>query len=190
MLNRKNWKLGTVDRQGIESLIARVALDDREAFSKLYDATSGKLFAVCVRILNQRAMAEDAMQDAYVKIWKNAGRYQTTGHSPMTWLITIARNTAIDRLRATRPEYDIDDHRDTLTAPGPTPEHVAVATSEAGRIIGCLEKLDVDRSKAVKGAYLDGLSYNELAVRFDVPLNTMRTWLRRSLVSLRECLSQ
>ena len=182
--------LGTVDKTELETLIGKVALGDRQAFSGLYDATSGKLFAVCVRVLKDRAAAEDAMQDAYLKIWKNAGRYQVTGYSPMTWLITIARNTAIDRLRMRQPEYDIDEHSATLHAPGPTPENAAVAASEVAQIMACLGELGTDRRAAVVGAYLDGQTYKELSAKFDVPLNTMRTWLRRSLASLRECLAR
>ncbi|WP_371154810.1 sigma-70 family RNA polymerase sigma factor [Jannaschia sp. 2305UL9-9] len=173
----------------IEALIARMGIGDREAFSELYDATSGKLFAVCFRVLKQRNVAEDAMQDAYIKIWKNADRYRVTGHSPMTWLITIARNTAIDRLRARRSHADIETYHDSLAGSGPTPEQAAIATSEARRVIGCLDQLDGDRRDAIRGAYLDGDTYKDLSDRFDVPLNTMRTWLRRGLDALRECLS-
>jgi RNA polymerase sigma-70 factor (ECF subfamily) len=91
-----------VSSEQLEDLIARTALRDRAAFSALYDATAGKLHAVALRVLGDRAAAEDAVQDTYVKIWRNAERYAVTGHSPMTWLITIARNTAIDRLRGRR----------------------------------------------------------------------------------------
>ncbi len=180
-----------MDRQDIEDLIARVALKDRDAFSKLYDATSAKLFGVSLRVLNNRPAAEDAMQDSFVKIWKNAHRYQVNGLSPMTWLITIARNTAIDRLRATRKGHqDIDTPGMELAASGPSPEQSVIAASEAKRLINCLDELAEDRGTAVRGAYLDGKSYAELAEAFSVPLNTMRTWLRRGLTSLRECMSR
>lgn len=88
------------DVADIESYIAKCALGDRSAFSALYTATSAKLFGVCLRVLGNQAEAEDALQDVFVKIWRNADRYQVNGLSPMTWLITIARNLAIDRLRA------------------------------------------------------------------------------------------
>ena len=175
----------------IETLIDRVALGERAAFSALYDATSGKLLGVCLRILRDRAGAEDAMQDAYVKVWKNADRYRANGLSPMTWLITIARNTAIDRLRRQRDaSADIDVISDTMPALGAGPEGAAIAASEARRIVGCLEELPEDRREAVRGCYLGGLSYGDLAEKFGVPLNTMRTWLRRSLLSLRECMAR
>ncbi|QUJ75360.1 sigma-70 family RNA polymerase sigma factor [Sulfitobacter albidus] len=180
-----------MDRQQIEELIGRTALNDRAAFDALYDATSAKLFGTCLRVLNNRAAAEDAMQDSFVKIWQNAGRYQANGLSPMTWLITIARNTAIDRLRATRGGHqDIDTPGLELAASGPTPEQSAVAASEAQRLVGCLDQLAEDRGAAVRGAYIEGATYADLAERFSVPLNTMRTWLRRGLMALRECMSQ
>ncbi len=172
----------------IEDLISRVALGDRAAFSSLYDQTSAKLFGVALRVLNNRANAEDVLQETYMKIWRYADRYMSNGMSPMTWLITIARNTAIDRLRATREGADVEALADRLEARGPTPEQSAIAAGEAARIVACLDQLETDKSQAVRGAYLQGLSYAELAERFNVPLNTMRTWLRRSLISLKECM--
>lgn len=170
--------------------LSRIALGDRAAFEALYDATSAKLLAVCLRVLKDRAAAEDAMQEAYVKIWTHAHRFQVTGHSPMSWLITIARNTAVDRLRARKDHDDIDDHEMHLRAPTAGPEATAVAQSEMGRIKQCFEALEADRRAALQGAYLDGQSYQALSARFDVPLNTMRTWLRRGLAALRECMAQ
>lgn len=174
----------------IESLLLATGQADRGAFLELYDKTSAKLFGICLRILKDRSRAEDAMQEVYIKIWHNAGRYQVNGLSPMTWLITVARNHSIDRLRRERraPEpmeaaYDVAD-----AAAGP--EAAAVAADEQRRIDSCLGELEQDRAGAVRGAYLDGESYADLAAQFDVPLNTMRTWLRRSLLSLRECLSR
>jgi RNA polymerase sigma-70 factor (ECF subfamily) len=184
-------KLMTIEQRGeIEALIAKVALGNRVAFSRLYDVTSGKLLAVCLRVLNERAAAEDAMQEVFIKVWKNADRYQVTGHSPMTWLITIARNTAVDRLRARKVDRDIADFSERIAAPGISPEQSAVAASESKQIMRCLDELERDRRDAITGAYLRGLSYKELSDQFDVPLNTMRTWLRRGLVALRECMSR
>nr|WP_205631860.1 sigma-70 family RNA polymerase sigma factor [Cereibacter johrii] len=177
-------------RTDLEALIARCAMGDRGAFESLYDATSGKLHAACCRILGRGQGAEDAMQDAYVKIWTHAGRYRVTGHSPMTWLITIARNTAIDRLRAQRRGGDVTEYHDIHPAAGSNPETRMLARAEAGRIRACLEELGADRRRAITGAYLDGLSYAELAERAGIPLNTMRTWLRRGLMALKDCVAR
>lgn len=174
----------------IEDLIGQVATGDRAAFQRLYQLTSAKLFGVGLRILGSRAEAEEALQDTFVKIWRNADRYRATGFSPMTWLITVARNTAIDRLRARRTRGTDLSEAEELPSPQPGPEAEAIASGERARLLACLEELDGDRAEAVKGAYLMGYSYQELAEKYEVPLNTMRTWLRRSLLKLKECLTR
>jgi RNA polymerase sigma-70 factor (ECF subfamily) len=173
----------------IADLIARTALRDRAAFRDLYQRTSAKLFGVTLRILRDRSEAEEALQEIYVKIWQRADRYAAGGFSPISWLVAIARNHCLDMLRARKPVADdIDGALDVADA-GPNPEQAAIGKGERSRIDTCLAELEGDKAEAVRGAYLDGFSYDELAARFDVPLNTMRTWLRRSLIKLRECLS-
>ncbi|HUH77302.1 MAG TPA: sigma-70 family RNA polymerase sigma factor [Devosia sp.] len=175
--------------QDIADLIARCALRDRAAFRALYDRTSAKLFGVTLRILRDRSEAEEAIQEIYVKIWQRADRYVAGGYSPISWLVAVARNHALDILRARRPvAADLDAALEVPDA-GPTPERAAENNDERGQIEHCLGTLEPERAEAVRGAYLDGYSYDELAARYDVPLNTMRTWLRRSLLRLRECLT-
>ncbi|NIZ09160.1 sigma-70 family RNA polymerase sigma factor [Pseudooceanicola sp. HF7] len=176
--------------EDIEHLIARTALADRSAFQELYQLTSAKLFGVALRVLGTRTEAEEAIQETYIKIWRGAGRYNAGGYSPMTWLITIARNTAIDRLRARRAGGAELAEAEDIASSDPTPEAAAIAGSERALLLGCLEELPEDRAEAVQGAYLMGLTYQELADRFGVPINTMRSWLRRSLLKLRECLTR
>jgi RNA polymerase sigma-70 factor, ECF subfamily len=181
-----------VNPEQIERLIARVALGDRAAFNALYQATSSKLFGVTLRILNNRAEAEDALQEVYVKVWNRASSFAPnsghSGHSPMAWLVSIARNQSIDLIRQRRGSHvDIEEAFD-LADSAPLPEAVTVQKSETREIARCLATLDADRANAVRGAYLDGHSYEELAEHYHVPLNTMRTWLRRSLMKLKECL--
>ncbi len=173
----------------LEVMIGRMALGDRAAFSALYAATSAKLFGICLRVLDNRAEAEDALQEVFVKVWHNAGRYQVNGLSPMTWMITVARNHSIDRLRARRTASGDMDEVAELADLTPGPEAQLIAASERGRIAGCLGTLEPDRADAVRRAYIVGETYADLADRYGVPLNTIRTWLRRSLLKLRECLS-
>jgi RNA polymerase sigma-70 factor, ECF subfamily len=175
--------------EDISQLISRVALGDRAAFNALYAATSAKLFGVCLRVLKNRTDAEDVLQETYVKIWHNAAKYQVSGYSPVTWLVAIARNQAIDRLRARKPEgADLTDAEEVADV-AHTPEQLALIGNETERLRLCLEKLSPGRAEAVKAAYMEGYSYQELADRLGQPLNTVRTWLRRSLISLKECLS-
>ncbi|RVC67619.1 MAG: sigma-70 family RNA polymerase sigma factor [Mesorhizobium sp.] len=176
--------------QDISKLIVRTSMKDRAAFDLLYKQTSAKLFGVCLRVLRDRGDAEEALQEVFVKIWTKADRFAVSDLSPISWLVAIARNHAIDRIRARRgPSANIDAVLD-VADPAPGPEAMAVAGGEAVRIHHCLDELEEDRAAAVRGAYLNGESYAELAERFKVPLNTMRTWLRRSLLKLRECLER
>lgn len=180
----------TTTPQDITKLIVRVSLRDRAAFDQLYRNTSSKLFGVCLRVLGDRAEAEEALQEVYVKIWNKADRFAVSELSPISWLVAVARNHSIDRIRMRRQKTtDIDAALD-IADPSPGPEAMAVAGGERDRIDACMEELDADRAAAVRGAYLSGESYAELAERFSVPLNTMRTWLRRSLLKLRECLER
>lgn len=180
----------TAQTSDISNLIARTALRDRAAFRQLYERTSAKLFGVLLRILKDRSEAEEALQEVYVKIWQRADRYVPGGYSPISWLVAIARNHALDILRARRPIADDIDVALEVRDTAPDPEQAAIHKGEQERIESCLGELDEERAAAVRGAYLDGYSYEELAARYNVPLNTMRTWLRRSLIKLRECLSQ
>ncbi len=177
-------------RDEIERHILRAAQGDRAAFASLYGATSAKLLGVALRVLDDRAEAEDVLQEIFVRIWHNAARYKSNGLSPMTWLITIARNAAVDRLRKRGRAGAADPLDDRIADGGAGPEAQAVAASERRRLDACMDELPAPRAEAVRRAYLDGETYADLAARFDVPLNTMRTWLRRSLLKLRECLSR
>ena len=176
--------------QDITTLIVPTSMKDRAAFDLLYRQTSAKLFGVCLRVLHDRGDAEEALQEVFVKVWTKADRFAVSDLSPISWLVAIARNHAIDRIRARRkPAADIDAALD-VADPAPGPEAAVVAGGESERIYQCLDELEQDRAAAVRGAYLNGESYAELAERHKVPLNTMRTWLRRSLLKLRECLER
>lgn len=173
----------------ISDLIARTALRDRAAFRDLYQRTSAKLFGVTLRILRDRAEAEEALQEVYVKIWQRADRFVATNYSPISWLVAVARNHCLDMIRARKPVSEEIGEALEIADSGPDPEAASIASGERAQIDACLDTLEADKADCVKGAYLDGYSYEELATRHKVPLNTMRTWLRRSLLKLRECLS-
>lgn len=177
----------------VAPLLGRVAAGDRAAFRKLYAEVGGKLFAVVLRILGNRADAEDALQDIFARVWTAAARYDASKGRGMTWLVVLARNQAIDRLRRAphdpaRGNADDEEALQRVADPTPGAEAALMAQGEARRIAACLETLAPEHAAAVRGAYLSGKSYEALAAAHGVPLNTMRTWLRRSLLKLRECL--
>lgn len=172
----------------IADLLHRIAAQDRTAFRQAYALTASKLTGVLLRMLGERAEAEDALQEVFTRVWLRAGRYDAARGRGMTWLIAIARNIAIDRLRSRRDTTSDGPTLDALIDMTPGAERQMIAAGEARRITDCLGQLEADRADAVRRAYLGGVSYADLALRHNVPLNTMRTWLRRSLLKLKECL--
>ena len=172
----------------IADLLARITAQDRAAFRQLYSDSSAKLMGVLLRILNNRAESEDALQEVYTRVWLKAGRFDATKGRGMTWLIAMTRNLAIDRLRQRPAHVNDDEAMDAYADPTASVESRLIAAGEARRITDCFATLDPDRAQALRGAYLTGLSYTDLATRHGVPLNTMRTWLRRGLLLLKECL--
>lgn len=176
----------------IAALLIRIATQDRAAFRDIYSAASSKLMGVLLRILGNRAEAEDALQEVFTRVWLRAARFDADKGRGMTWLIAITRNHAIDRLRSRNVQASNDDGEAVAQLADSSAGALSglVAEGEARRAAKCFEELAPERSAAVQGAYLDGLSYEMLAARYDVPINTMRTWLRRSLLKLRECLDQ
>lgn len=185
-----NYLEGRMAVDELSELLSRVALRDRAAFSLLYQRSSPKLFAVCLRILKDRTEAEEALQEVFIKVWQRADRFASDGRNAAGWLTAIARNHSIDLIRTRKPIADQIEEEYDLADPSPDPERGAELSAEGRRIDRCMNELDPDRATAVRQAYVEGLSYQELADRFRVPLNTMRTWLRRSLIKLRECLDR
>ena len=179
-------------RSQLETLISRVALGDRVAFDALYDATSAKLHAVCLSVLKDRPEAEETLQEVYIRVWQGAARYASNGLSPMTWLITIARNRAIDRLRArsARPVTAPEDAAAQVASGDPSPESATIAAQERRMLDECLAQLAAPQAGAVRAVYLEGFSYADLAEREGLPINTVRSWLRRSLLRLKDCVTQ
>lgn len=185
----------------LNSLLERVARQDRAAFREVYRLGAPRLTGVLTRMLGDRAEVEDALQDVFIRVWKRAGQFDGTRGTAMGWLVAIARHVAIDRIRARpesrgvsfaspRPEAEDDNPIDKLPSMDGDAEAHMLVQARARRVVECFRELDGDRAAAVQGAYLQGLSYQQLAERYDVPLNTMRTWLRRSLSRLKECLDR
>ncbi|MFJ2991188.1 sigma-70 family RNA polymerase sigma factor [Pandoraea sp. NPDC087047] len=170
--------------------LVAVGQEDREAFAELYRATSSRLFGVILRMVRERAEAEDLLQDVFVNIWRRAEAFDPARGNAMTWLIALVRNRTIDRLREHR-EAALDE-LDALAIPSedPTPAALAEATEARQRLEDCMQRLEPQQRGVVREAFFSGASYSELATRLSVPLGTMKSWIRRSLMQLKVCLDQ
>jgi RNA polymerase sigma-70 factor, ECF subfamily len=170
-------------------LLAAVAKGDQGAFERLYAATRAKLYGVVLRILRRADLADEVMQDAYLKIWRSAGEFDPRLATPITWMVAIARNRALDLVRKKR-ETSIEDEPAALDAPAEvaSPLERHEATDQLRRLLVCLDALETERRELILLAYVAGFSREQLAARFAAPVNTVKTWLRRSLVRIRECL--
>ncbi|HVY57901.1 MAG TPA: sigma-70 family RNA polymerase sigma factor [Xanthobacteraceae bacterium] len=170
-------------------LLAAVAKGDQLAFERLYAATRAKLYGVVLRILRRSDLADEVMQETYLKIWSSAGRFDPALSSPITWIVAIARNRAIDLVRR-KSEASIEEEREAAEIAADTPEPLArrALTEELKRLLACMGRLDEERRRLVLLAYYDGWSRERLAAKFDKPVSTIKTWLRRALIDIRECL--
>jgi RNA polymerase sigma-70 factor (ECF subfamily) len=170
-------------------LLARTALGDRAAFAELYAATRAKLFGVSLRIVRERPLAEEVLQDSFVNIWSHAADYAQAKSAPLTWLTAIVRNRSLDILRRSREEPDVDDAlTSTLVDESASPQRDAEARGEAHALRHCLEKLDPEQRQSIALAFYHGLSHSELAEHLRRPLGTVKTHIRRGLLRLRDCL--
>jgi len=172
-------------------LLGAVAKRDAAAFERLYAATRAKLYGVLLRILGRPELAEEVMQETYFKVWTMADKFDPAVASPITWMVAIARNRAIDIVRK-RTEVSIDDEPDALSVADETPAPLArrEMTEELKRLLSCLGKLDPEKQRIVLLAYYSGWSREQLSKKLDIPVNTIKTWLRRSLLEIRECMGQ
>lgn len=174
----------------LDDLLARCGLKDRQAFALLYDNTSAKLFAVVLRILKQQSLAEETLQDVYLKIWQRAGDYRSGRVQAMTWLISIARNRAIDVLRSQGRHQAVDnpDNLDHLTDDAPGPQQQAMRSRQQEELDRCMEQLPPPRRQCLQLAYCEGYTHDELSTRLKTPVGTIKSWIRRSLLAVRDCL--
>jgi RNA polymerase sigma-70 factor (ECF subfamily) len=172
-------------------LLGAVAKGDAAAFERLYNATRSKLYGVLLRILGRPELAEDVMQETYLKVWKMADKFDPAQASPITWMVAIARNRAIDIVRK-RKEISIEEEPEAQNVASESPAPLArrEMTEELRRLLSCLGKLDPEKQRIVLLAYYSGWSREQLSTKLDIPVNTIKTWLRRSLLEIRECMGK
>ena len=177
-------------RHPLGDLLAGVAEGDRAALAELYQEIGGRVFAITLRILGHRDLAEEVTQDTFLAIWQKADRYDPARSPPFTWIAAIARNRSIDRLRKSGERHQsiaLDEGHAALAQRDDAPD---AAVSAASDIDTCLKRLQKERREAILLAYYHGLSHEELAERMGAPLGTVKSWVRRGLGQLRDCLAE
>ena len=183
----------------LSRLLARAGVGDRAAFATLYDQTSAHLLGVVLRIHRDRAQAEDILQEVYVNVWRAAHNFDAAQSQPLTWLTSIARNRAIDSLRRTstqpqlqtifsNPDNEDADVYDSVASDAPGPLDLLSRAADARALGTCMESLSAHQRQSVALAFFDGLSHAEVAENMRQPLGTVKSWLRRALMSLKGCL--
>lgn len=184
--------MNTEEQQAhLADCLAKTALGNRAAFKLLYEAASAKLFGVVLRIVINRDIAEEILQECFVTVWHRAGDYRQGLSQPMTWLSTIARNRALDHVRRIKlddrelTDVLIDTTEDTHTL---TPEALAVQTAESIQVHRCLEALDGKQRQAVSLAFFHGLSHSEVSDQLESPVGTIKSHIRRGLLKMKTCL--
>jgi RNA polymerase sigma-70 factor, ECF subfamily len=173
-----------------EELLLASAAGDRAAFAQLYEQTAGQLLGLAQRMLRDRAVAEEVVQEGFIRIWTRATEFRPGRGAALAWMVTIVRNGAIDRLRRERPAVPLDlvPEGEEWQDPGEDPLTLTIMSGEARALRGCLDQLDETQRRAIMLAYWHGLSHEELAVRIDAPLGTVKSWIRRGLARLKGCL--
>ena len=177
-------------RDELARALVQTGQGDRGAFRTVYEAISTKLLGVCLRSVPDRQTAEDALRDTSLTVWRKAGSFDPSRASPITWLVTIARNRSIDRLRSSAPmrrSVPVEDAHDLADSAALASETVEQA-DDVGRLTVCLDQLEDKARAVIRTAFLEGVTYDALAQRENVPLGTMKSWIRRGLMRLRSCL--
>ena len=172
----------------LESLILATAVQDQAAFAELYDTTKRKLFGVALVVLRRRDLAEDVLQEAYIRVWRNAARFDPARGSAMTWMATIVRNLAIDVKRSPAAVATEDAALMVIPFNGRSALDEVEASDNERRLRQAIRTLDPIKRKLVIAAYIQGQSREQLAERFGAPVNTIKTWLRRAVLDMRAVL--
>ena len=174
----------------LAALLAQAGLGNRAAFADLYEATKSKLFAVSLRIVRERHIAEEVLQDSFVNIWNNAAKYAVGQSAPMTWMTAIVRNRSLDIVR--RPFAEVQDEDDFFTVnledERPGPDDQLASRRDQAKIEQCMKGLDGEQQQTISLAFFQGLSHSEVADHLGKPLGTVKTHIRRGLMKLKGCL--
>ncbi|NWA29262.1 sigma-70 family RNA polymerase sigma factor [Pseudomonas gingeri] len=184
------WRtlIPTADADQLRQLLAQCSLGNRRAFETLYRSVAPRLHGVALRCLGRADLAEEILQESFVRIWNNAARYEAHLSAPMTWMVNITRNLAIDQLRKRREEPLVDGQEENLADDSPSAHELLDSAREANALNRCLETLEGLQRQSITLAYFHGLSCAELAEQLPAPLGSVKSWIRRGMERLRRCL--
>ncbi|MGB3165155.1 MAG: sigma-70 family RNA polymerase sigma factor [Alteraurantiacibacter sp.] len=176
-------------RAALAEALGHVAGGDRDALQVVYKVSSRKLLGIILHIVRDRDTAEDVLQEVYLKVWNRAGRFDASRASPITWLAAIARNSAIDAVRRVNRRGEVaDDALPEIADEAPDADTMLCDIEDSKRLRECMDGLQEDHRRSIRMAFFRGFTHAELSERLDVPLGTMKSWIRRGLASLKGCL--
>ncbi|WP_422134866.1 sigma-70 family RNA polymerase sigma factor [Endozoicomonas sp. ALD040] len=182
--------LSTPSPQSLAKDLARCARGEQKALKNLYQQTSAKLFAVILRILKDRELAEDCLQQVYIKIWQASSSYNSSKAAPMTWMNTIARNQALDHLRKLKREPQMETETlDLQVDQSSSQEQMVTDRQNSQEVHRCLKTLNDNQRRCLELSYFDGMTHQNLSNQLEVPIGTVKTWIRRGLMRLKECMT-
>jgi RNA polymerase sigma-70 factor (ECF subfamily) len=185
------FMLDEANQDELIMLLGGIARQDRAAFQRLYGQVSARMFGLCRKLAGQQELAEEALQDAFVKIWHHAGEYHSERGSPMSWMMTIARYRTLDLMRARKTRQAEGDEAMEHMADGrPGPLDDSLQADGATALTGCLDELSASQRDTILLSYYRGFTHDELSTALSTPIGTIKSWVRRGLMALKRCLER
>ncbi|WP_166261650.1 sigma-70 family RNA polymerase sigma factor [Marinobacter salicampi] len=179
------------EQDELMGLLIAVAREDRQAFQRLYEKISGRMFGLCLKLASQRELAEEAVQDAFVQIWHHAGEYHDERGAPLSWMLTIARYRTLDLMRSRKAKKTAGDSQLEYVEDGREgPLDVSLRSAGVAELTGCLEELSESQRDSILLTYYRGFSHDELSETLSSPIGTVKSWVRRGLIALKRCLER
>ncbi|KMQ73051.1 sigma-70 family RNA polymerase sigma factor [Marinobacter subterrani] len=180
-----------VNQDQLMRLLVSVARQDRQAFQELYGQIAARMFGLCLKLAGQRELAEEALQEAFIQIWHNAGEYHRDRGTPLGWMMTIARYRTLDLMRARKARQTAgDDCLEHLEDQRAGPLDQSLRHAGSAQLTGCLEELSDAQRDSILLSYYRGFTHDELAEALSSPIGTVKSWVRRGLMALKRCLER
>ncbi|MBD3658392.1 MULTISPECIES: RNA polymerase sigma factor [Marinobacter] len=179
------------EQEELMRLLGSVAQGNRKAFQQLYERISGRMYGLCFKLAGQQELAEEALQDAFIRIWHHAGEYHSERGAPLSWMMTIARYRTLDLMRARKVRQTAgDDLLEHVEDERHGPLEASLHQAGSAALTGCLEELSEVQRDSILLSYYRGFTHDELAEALSSPIGTVKSWIRRGLIALKRCLER